>query len=185
MKQVAWRAACLVMLAAVLTGVPCAQAQVGKTEKYGDADPVVNFFLGDHSRASVRAKNLQQQIDYNCPLQPPPSGAAPLPPPARVTGAFAGQWSGRWQNDQGESGEDSLVLTEEPNGSLRGTWSGNLPVTGRRIDNHTAMLSGRTATRSYTIDARVEDGVLTLSYSASRLDAGGSYTGRSVLRPAK
>ncbi len=138
---------------------------------------------------------LQQQRDHNYPAQPQPSAipsparlppnAAPLPPPARVTGAFAGQWSGRWQNDQGESGEDSLVLTEEPNGSLRGTWSGNLPVTGRRIDNHTAMLSGRTATRSYTIDARVEDGVLTLSYSASRLDAGGSYTGRSVLRPTK
>jgi Zn-dependent protease with chaperone function len=34
-------------------------------EKYGDQDKVTNALFGDHSRASSRAKNLQQEIAYN------------------------------------------------------------------------------------------------------------------------
>ena len=34
-------------------------------EKYGDTNAVTNFFLGDHSRASTRAKLLTKEIEYN------------------------------------------------------------------------------------------------------------------------
>lgn len=34
-------------------------------QKYGDTSAVTNFFLGDHSRASTRAKLLAKEIEYN------------------------------------------------------------------------------------------------------------------------
>ena len=36
-------------------------------DKYGDDNKVLNFFLGDHPRASARIRNMQQQIAYNYP----------------------------------------------------------------------------------------------------------------------
>jgi len=34
-------------------------------QKYGESSAATNFFLGDHSRASTRAKLLTKEIDYN------------------------------------------------------------------------------------------------------------------------
>lgn len=34
-------------------------------DKYGDQNGFVNFFLGDHSRASARVKNLDREIALN------------------------------------------------------------------------------------------------------------------------
>ena len=36
-------------------------------KKYGDQNSVLNFFLGDHSTASARIKNLQREIALNYP----------------------------------------------------------------------------------------------------------------------
>jgi hypothetical protein len=93
---------------------------------------------------------------------------------------LSGTWAGRWTNSLGERGADSLIVTEDAEGGLSGTWSGNIPVTGRRTGGSTFEMSGRTATREYRITASLSGGTLALDYTVRRLDAAGSYSGRST-----
>jgi len=103
-----------------------------------------------------------------------------LTDPALVQGSdFAGKWTGEWSNSLGESGNDSLVLSEEANGNLSGLWSNEVTVSGQLTGSDTASLVGQTATRDYRIRARVEGDRMTLTYSAARLNAEGSYNGES------
>ena len=94
-------------------------------------------------------------------------------------GGFAGKWTGEWSNSLGEYGNDSLVLSEDANGNLRGLWSDDVPVSGQITGSNTASLVGQTATRAYDIWARVDGDRMTLQYTATRLDAAGSYSGES------
>jgi hypothetical protein len=95
--------------------------------------------------------------------------------------AFAGKWTGYWQNDTGEKGEDSLELNEDQDGHLTGTWTGTVQVSGRRTDERTAELHGRTDTRAYRIVVTAHRDGLTLKYTARRLDSSGEYGGESRL----
>jgi len=95
--------------------------------------------------------------------------------------AFAGKWTGYWQNDAGEKGEDSLELSEDQDGHLTGTWTGTVQVSGRRTDERTAELHGRTDTRAYRIVVTAHRDGLTLKYTARRLDSSGEYGGESRL----
>jgi hypothetical protein len=79
----------------------------------------------------------------------------------------------------GEKQKDSLLLEELPDGTITGTWSGNIPVSGRRIDATTLEFRGHTATRDYQVTGTLQGGALTLDYVARRLDAAGSYRGTS------
>ncbi|MGH7681706.1 MAG: M48 family metalloprotease [Candidatus Eiseniibacteriota bacterium] len=47
-------------------------------KKYGDTDPINNFFFGNHSLSSARAVALQKEIDnnYKDPSKDPPTHAA-------------------------------------------------------------------------------------------------------------
>lgn len=112
----------------------------------------------------------------------PRSGPAPAPPAAPARAALTGSWKGTWTNSVGEKGPDSLVIEEAPDGTLAGTWSGNLRVAGRRVDATTLELTGRTSSRAYDVQGTLADGVLTLRYVAKRLDGRGSYEGTSALR---
>lgn len=94
-------------------------------------------------------------------------------------GGFLGSWAGTYHNSTGQSGNDSLVLDETVNGALSGTWSGNIPVRGHRINANTAQLRGSTATRSYQITVTVGRNGMNFEYIATRLDSKGSYN-RSV-----
>jgi hypothetical protein len=71
-------------------------------------------------------------------------------------------------NNLNEKGEDSLVLTEDAEGNIKGTWSGSVNVNGKRINANTAQLSGQTADRAYKITAMVRQGVVTLKYLSRR-----------------
>jgi hypothetical protein len=102
-----------------------------------------------------------------------------------LRGGFGGSWVGTFHNSAGQTGEDSLVLIEDAAGNLDGTWSGDVSLQGRRVDATTAELSGQTASRAYTVLARLERGVLTLRYRARRIDSGGAYDGRVTLEPAR
>lgn len=102
---------------------------------------------------------------------------------AAAAARIAGSWTGRWSNSLGEGGADTLVLQEDAQGGLRGTWSGNLAVTGRRTGPAAFQLSCRNATRDYRITGTCEGGGLRLEYTVQRLDAGGAYTGRSTFSP--
>jgi hypothetical protein len=93
--------------------------------------------------------------------------------------SFAGRWTGYWQNSLGERGDDSLELKEDEDGNLRGMWSGNVRVSGRRTDDRTAELHGRTDTRAYRIFLTAHRDELTLKYVAQRLDSSGEYEGES------
>jgi hypothetical protein len=95
--------------------------------------------------------------------------------------SVAGTWTGTWTNSLGERGNDSLVLEEKAGGVISGTWSGSVPVSGKRLTATTLELSGHTATRAYQMKATLEAGVMTLRYVARRLNAAGSYEGTSTL----
>jgi hypothetical protein len=98
---------------------------------------------------------------------------------AQAGSSFAGRWTGQYVNSVGDRGDDTLVLEEDRDGRLRGTWTGNIEVFGRRIDENTAELHGRTQTREYRITLRRHHDGLTLHYVARRLDAPGEYKGES------
>jgi hypothetical protein len=96
---------------------------------------------------------------------------------------LAGLWKGPWQNSCGQSGQDSLDLTEDANGNFEGLWTGEVKVQGRRLDASSAQLWAKTPTRDYHLTAALNQGVVTLSYVAKRLDASGSYEGKALLKP--
>jgi len=98
---------------------------------------------------------------------------------------FTGKWTGSWENSLNKKGKDSLVLNEDTGGNIRGTWSGDVEVSGKRIDANTAHLSGKTANRSYQFVATEQKGVITWKYVAKRLNGDDPYEGKSILRPAK
>ena len=100
---------------------------------------------------------------------------------AQHPATFAGRWTGYWQNSTGQRGEDSLELAEDQDGHLTGTWTGTVPVSGRRTDDRTAELHGRTDTRAYRIVVTAHRDELTLNYTARRLDSSGEYEGESRL----
>ncbi|MGB7761170.1 MAG: hypothetical protein WBL61_15160 [Bryobacteraceae bacterium] len=100
---------------------------------------------------------------------------------AQHSESFSGRWTGYWRNSTGERGEDSLELTEDQDGHLSGTWTGNVQVSGKRIDERTAELHGRTETRAYRIAVTAHRDGITLKYTARRLDSPGEYEGESRL----
>jgi hypothetical protein len=113
-------------------------------------------------------------------------GSRPAQPPRPAPALFAGDWKGSWYNSVGESGDDeSLTLTEDGKGNLSGTWWGTIRVTGRRRGQASFEMSGSTDRRSYRATGVLADGVLVINYTATRLDAEGSYTGVSRLRRVK
>ena len=101
---------------------------------------------------------------------------------ASAADGFAGRWIGTYANSTGETGRDSLVVTEGPNGELRAVWTGNINLAGRRTNATSAQLSGRTAKRSYQITATVRGNAMTMQYLATRLDSSGTYSGAVSLR---
>jgi hypothetical protein len=98
---------------------------------------------------------------------------------------MTGKWVGYWKNNLDETGEDSLVIQEDAQGNMKGTWSGDVKVSGKRINASTAKLSGKTETRAYQFTVTVKESVMTMKYVAHRLDAEGSYEGKSTLTPVE
>lgn len=107
------------------------------------------------------------------------TGVPPASPQSQV-GDFSGHWQGGWSNSLGESGPDSLELQQDQRGNLSGTWSGNVPVSGRCLDATHLQLRGRTATREFHIQGTLTGQKLQLTYRADRLNGTGSYTGQST-----
>ncbi len=103
------------------------------------------------------------------------------PANALETVTFAGRWTGQWSNSLGESGADSLVLSENEDGKLSGAWTGTVEVSGNRVNTNTAELRGRTNLRSYQITATVKADEVALNYTVTRLDSPGSYHGKALL----
>jgi len=105
--------------------------------------------------------------------------------PAPSMPSVSGMWTGTWTNSVGEKQKDSLLLEEKTDGTISGTWSGNIRISGRRINATTLEVSGRTATRDYQVKATLQGAVMTLDYIVQRLDAAGSYRGTSTLTREK
>ena len=99
--------------------------------------------------------------------------------------AFAGSWSGTWSNSVNQSGDDTLVLTEDADGNLSGKWTGEVDVTGMRINRNSFELKAKTAKRSYQITGTIKDGTMTMKYIVTRLDSDGTYNGKSTLTADK
>lgn len=92
-------------------------------------------------------------------------------------GIFTGRWAGEWRNSLGESGANSLVLREDREGTLKGLWTGEIEVSGNRINADSLEWRGRTTTRSCQITATLDrdHNEMHLKYFVTRLNAGGSY----------
>ena len=104
--------------------------------------------------------------------------------PTNNASNLAGMWKGTWENNCGQSGQDSLDLSEDANGNFEGLWSGEVKVQGRRLDANTAQLWANTPTRDYHLTAALSQGVVTLTYVAKRLDSSGTYEGKALLKQA-
>jgi hypothetical protein len=99
--------------------------------------------------------------------------------------SFAGRWTGTFENSLGERGQDSLDLSEDQDGNLTGMWTGNVRISGKRIDDATAELHGRTDTRGYRIFLTARRDELTLKYTARRLNSSGEYEGEARFTRAR
>jgi len=100
-----------------------------------------------------------------------------------VYGNLAGSWTGPWTNSLGEHGNDTLVITENNGnlGTFRGLWSDNILVTGQWLNKTNFGFSGRTSTRLYQVQGIIQGNNLMLNYTATRLNASGTYTGEEKL----
>jgi hypothetical protein len=117
------------------------------------------------------------------PVVPTPS-LAPTSTPAPIISmapVSSQKWSGTWTNSLGENGGDTLVISSTSSGKITGTWSGNINVTGQWLDKSSLKFSGRTDTRDYQVTGKLQNGTLTLNYTATRLNSSGTYTGEEKL----
>lgn len=135
-------------------------------------------------QAAVRKLLGVEVVPSKVEEKAPGKAAAGVPPPlpARPDWVpFAGQWYGRWSNNLGESGDDSLVLKEDQNGNISGVWTNEVSVSGRRINGNTIELQGWTATRFYQMTVTATGNEITMQYTATRLNSSGSYRGTARL----
>jgi hypothetical protein len=146
----------------------------GNSEWGGKAALDANFTFGRFERV------------YEWTTEPyAPTDAKSAPRSAPSVASVSGMWTGFWTNSVGEKQKDSLQLEEKPDGTISGTWSGSIRVSGRRVNASTLEFTGRTATRDYQVTATLQGAGMTLDYVARRLDAAGSYNGTSTLTREK
>jgi hypothetical protein len=142
----------------------------GNSEWGGKAALDANFTFGRFERV------------YEWTTEPYSPGAAkPATRSASPASSVSGMWTGTWTNSVGEKQTDSLSIEEKADGTVSGTWSGNIRISGRRTSATTLEFNGRTATRNYQVTATLQGGSMTLDYVAHRLDTSGSYRGRSTM----
>lgn len=105
--------------------------------------------------------------------------------PSRIRPSIAGSWSGRFDNNLGERGADTLVLHQDDGDRLEGTWSGSVLLEGERIGNEVFFFEARTARRLYRAAGRVNGERIEFDYSAHRLgNEHGTYYGWARLARA-
>jgi hypothetical protein len=91
------------------------------------------------------------------------------------------KWSGTWTNSLGEKGNDTLEISTDSAGNIKGVWSGNINITGQWSDSSNLKFSGQTTTRDYQVTGKIENNILILNYTATRLNTSGTYTGEEKL----
>jgi len=91
------------------------------------------------------------------------------------------KWSGSWTNSLGEKGNDTLGITTDSAGNIKGVWSGDISIAGQWSDSSNLKFSGRTTARDYQVTGKIEKDILVLNYTATRLDTSGTYTGEEKL----
>jgi hypothetical protein len=102
--------------------------------------------------------------------------------PSRIRASLTGSWSGRFENDLGEGGPESLVLRRDEGENLSGTWSGDVQLNGERIGKDVFFFEATTPHRLYRGAGRITGGGLQLDYHAHRKQGQqGSYYGWATL----
>jgi hypothetical protein len=102
-------------------------------------------------------------------------------PTAPGFGNINGYWTGTWNNSLGQSGTDTLRIADPHSGSFTGVWSGATIISGQWLTNNTFQFNAYTPTRTYQVQGSVQGLVMSLTYTAIRLDSTGSYTGQEKL----
>jgi len=93
---------------------------------------------------------------------------------------FAGHWTGRWKNDRGEEGEDSLKLSEASGDGVTGTWTGAITVYGERVGKDAFVFKAKDGNRHYLVLGRIVGQQLLLDYTVQQDKK--RYYGWSVLQ---
>jgi hypothetical protein len=86
--------------------------------------------------------------------------------PSRIRPSFDGPWVGKWKNDLGQGGKETLSLQVTKSDFLRGTWSGDIEMTAERLGKDTFVFEARTPKRFYRGVGRIAGLLLYLDYTA-------------------
>lgn len=99
--------------------------------------------------------------------------------PSRIRPSVAGSWTGRYENDVGEVGAETLTLKQDDGDTIHGTWSG-VTLKGERIGKDVIFFEAQTANRFYRSAGQVTGEQLAIDYAAHRTNGEqGTYHGRS------
>jgi len=139
---------------------------------------IVVFLLivGGYWMLSSKVKSVPMQTQL-----PIKTSVTPTILPTATPATTTKKWRGTWTNSLGENGNDTLEITTDTAGNFKGVWSGNINVTGQWLTKATLKMSGKTTTRDYQVTGTIQDSTLFLSYTATRLNSSGTYTGEEKL----
>ena len=86
--------------------------------------------------------------------------------PSRIRPSLAGSWSGKYENDLGETDSDTLLFRQDEGDALQGAWSGNVKLTGERIGKDVFLFEAGTDKRLYRAAGQVAGELLEFEYCA-------------------
>jgi hypothetical protein len=94
---------------------------------------------------------------------------------------LSGSWAGNWLADDGTSGTETLQLTDDGAGNLKGVWEDGLNETGQWLNQTNFELSGQTDTGTLQDQGYVLGNTLVLYYSSTGSEDSDNYTGVEIL----
>jgi len=132
--------------------------------------------------ATGKTYSGQSKLSRGSPVAPAPVNPV-VPAPASVS--FDGEWAGTFKNSSNETGKEMTRLKEDGQGNITGIWSFDINVSGKRVNNTTCKLSGKTDTRSFQMTVAIDkDGEMTIDYTATFIGTGKTYSGQGKLKKA-
>jgi hypothetical protein len=94
---------------------------------------------------------------------------------------LSGSWAGNWLADDGTTGTETLQITDDGSGNLKGVWSGGLNETGQWLNQTSFELSGQNSTSSLNDQGYVLGNTLVLYYTSTGSEDSDNYTGVEIL----
>jgi hypothetical protein len=94
---------------------------------------------------------------------------------------LSGSWAGNWLADDGTTGTETLQITDDGSGNLKGVWGGGLNETGQWLNQTNFELSGQNTTSTLHDQGYVLGNTLVLYYTSTGSGESDNYTGVEIL----